>query len=86
MSETYEVELKCTNCDTKGTATIPKGTTVEAWLQSDSEENMCSECGCCSLKRPSKPVHDPFNGMVPCNITINGDDINNLSITGKEEE
>ena len=48
MSDTYNQEVYCTNCDFGGPIDIPKGQVVE--------NTACPNCGNMTLKKRPKPV------------------------------
>ena len=49
--ETYEFLYQCVNCEYEEcTLEIPKGTTVEEFVEKASDEELkCDDCGCKSL-------------------------------------
>ena len=48
--KTYDLELKCTNCNDESTYEISFGQTLEDY----AKDRICENCGCKTLSRPEE--------------------------------
>lgn len=78
----YQVAMECTNCGWDGNVEIRKGTTVDSFLYRGPDDKIpaptCPDCHCPTIQKKAPIDYNPKFpglGMMPCSISINGDDI-----------
>ena len=61
IKKSYRINCRCSNCGEFSEISVPKGVTIEGFMQ--SEKSVCPSCGCNTLEKytfpkPTKPIEE----------------------------